>query len=257
MPSPGASGPPLVGGAENNYGIPSLQGYPAPTGVGVLRNPQSAAPIPSAAVPPTLPKHLVQPFTGVMSLYSRQSVPNAPGGLQAAMLTAGMESSFGTDPRTNKVSAGGATGLMQFQFPTFKEMVAGEPWAKGLTEPELRQKMMDPRYQAFAEARYRQKNFDVLTSGKYRGLVKDPANPWNLYVMHHFGPGDGPKIVLALQNTPNITVDQALGKRYSAVKAANPYIADPRTGAPLTMGAIYAEWMRRAKELGMYGGVRA
>jgi hypothetical protein len=260
MQSPGPVGPPIVGGAESNYGIPTGSGYPAATGQGILRYPQGAPgadPLPtvpanatSYQAPPTMPPQLVPAFNQAATLYTEHA-PGGPGGTEAALLFSGLESTFSPVAR-----AGGsrAAGLTQFTPDTWMRVAKQLPWAKGRTDDEIAALRASPAHQAQAERQLRMLNYAAATA-KFPGQF-DPANPLNLYAMHHFGEDTGGKIAAALRKSPNTPLPTIIGpKAWASALAANPYLA--RKGIPLTAAQLYSNWINRAKTLGFYGGVQA
>lgn len=266
MQSPGPVGPPLVGSAESNYGIPSARGYPAATGQGVLRNPPSifgadalpeAAPNATSFEPPlAMVKQrpdLVPGFKNAVTVYA-QHAPGGPGGIEAAMLTAALESDF----RPNaKAGTSSASGLTQFTGKTWLEGARKWklPWAQGKSDEEIMALRASPGHMAQMERAMRVQNFGIATSDKFAGKF-DPLNPLNLYAMHHFNPVKGAELAAALRTKPNASVASIFGSGYWAeAAAANPYLV--RNGRPLTVAELYSDWINRASKRGLYNGVAA
>lgn len=264
--TPGPVGSPLVGGAESNYGIPAASGYPAATGQGVLRNPPStfgadalpeAAPGATSFEPPlAMVKQrpdLVPGFKNAVTVYA-QHAPGGPGGIEAAMLTAALESDF----RPNaKAGTSSASGLTQFTGKTWLEGARKWklPWAQSKSDEEIMALRSSPGHMAQMERAMRVQNFGIATSDKFAGKF-DPLNPLNLYAMHHFNPVKGAELAAALRAKPNASVASIFGSGYWAeAVAANPYLV--RNGRPLTVAELYSDWINRASKRGLYNGVAA
>jgi hypothetical protein len=246
--TPGPVGPPLVGGAENNYGIPRIpQAQGAPGADPLPTVPANAT---SYQAPPTMPPQLVPAFNNAVSLYT-QHAPGGPGGTEAALLFSGLESTFAPSA---KASGSRAAGLTQFTPDTWLRVAKQLPWAKGKSDDEIAALRTSPAHQAQAERQLRMLNYAAATA-KFPGQF-DPANPLNLYAMHHFGEDTGGKIAAALRKSPNTPLPAIIGpKAWASALAANPYLA--RKGIPLTPAQLYSNWINRAKTLGFYGGARA
>lgn len=246
--TPGPVGPPLVGGADNNYGIPRIP--PARSQMGADPIPGVDSNATSYQAPPAMPPQLVPAFNNAVSLYTTHA-PGGPGGTEAALLFSGLESTFSPVAR-----AGGsrAAGLTQFTPDTWMRVAKQLPWAKGMPDDQIAALRTSAPHQAQAERQLRMLNYAAATA-KFPGQF-DPANPLNLYAMHHFGEDTGGKIAAALRKSPNTPLPAIIGpKAWASALAANPYLA--AKGVPLTPAQLYSNWISRAKTLGFYGGANA
>jgi hypothetical protein len=239
VPASGASRVPGAA-AGGTYNIPATGADPIPNA------PTNAT---SYQAPPTMPPALVPAFNNVANLYT-QHAPGGPGGTETGLLFAGLESSFAPGA---KASTSSAAGLTQFVDDTWLRTAKKLPWAKGMPDDQLLALKKSPAHQAQVERQLRLGNYAAAVA-KFPGQF-DPANPLNLYAMHHFGEDTGGKIAAALRKSPNAPLPTVMGKAWADAVAANPYLV--RNGLPLTPAQLYTTWINRARRLGFYGGVRA
>jgi hypothetical protein len=111
-----------------------------------------------------------------------------------------------------------ATGSVQFTAGTYREWVrkVNPEWAVGLSDEEILATRTDPTKEAEIYRAFRDNNLAVLAKNGHADT------PRNRYVMHHFGVGDGPKMLaVEAAGQGNLPLVDIVGQ---AVIDANPYL---------------------------------
>ncbi|PTR07863.1 MULTISPECIES: hypothetical protein [Novosphingobium] len=149
-------------------------------------------------------------------------------------LAAVRRSESGGNPNArNPMPGQSASGLYGFTNDTWLGAYRAEFPNSGLSREAILARKGDPALQERLMRRLTDDNAQRLRA---MGVQADPAN---LYVMHHLGTGDGPRVLRAEPETP---LSSLLSQR---VIDANPYMRD------MTVGDFLA-WSR--KKMGQEGG---
>lgn len=124
-----------------------------------------------------------------------------------------------------------AVGSRQYTSKTYLDAVSqmrtrGQAeWADGMTSEEILATRTDERYAKQVHDYVRKANQQALQQAGF------PITIGNEYVMHHFGMGDGVKLLRAQQDNPGATLGQVLGQgRANSIVQANPQFRGKTAG---------------------------
>ena len=148
-----------------------------------------------------------------------------------------VESSGNPDARTS-AEGGTASGLYGFTDGTYLATVrdlrqrGGVAWASGMTDAEVLATKSDAARSKEVFDGFRATNQAIL---RRQGL---PVTPESEYIMHHFGAGDGPRILRTATTDPAQTLEAAVGATQAArILKFNPHLRKHATVGGM-VGAI-------------------